>query len=580
MGVTFLAAVESGGYVSLFKAVPVLIVLLVWTKLLTWVDKDAPAAHLPREAINIALLAGMIGAFALFLMMPLGFLIAFPLVLLIMGIEAGAYLAVRGRQVGLGDLRSQFEAWLKSFKKKKTEVVEIPNMVTLTGKNGPLLPPAADDPTRATFEAMQAALSDPLKKGADQIDVAPAGDGIGVKYFVDGFGYKGATLDREHGNSAMGLIKAAAGLEVDQRRKPQRGTVKASMDGRKLELRVDTAGSTAGEYMRLIADFKKRHEYTLDKLGLTEKQVGLIRDTVKEKTGLVLVSAPKAQGLTTLLYAVLRAHDAFIEHIHSVERAPETDLEGITQKKLAPNATPADEHKETAWVMSQEPDVLLISKVENTQTARELIAYSRQKRVYVGMQATSTFDAVAQWRKLVGDDKTAASELRLVINGRVVRKLCLACKVGYAPDPATLRKLNMDPNKVKELFQARTEPLRDPKGNPIPCEFCHDLRFKGRVGVYETFVVDDEARDVIAAGAQPGPLKAAFRKQKGRYLQEEALTIVEGGDTSVQEVLRVLKGGEEKPDAGPPAAAPPAAPPAGASRAAAAPSRKPARPVK
>jgi type II secretory ATPase GspE/PulE/Tfp pilus assembly ATPase PilB-like protein len=104
---------------------------------------------------------------------------------------------------------------------------------------------------------------------------------------------------------------------------------------------------------------------------------------------------------------------------------------------------------------------------------------------------------------------------------------------------------------VKELYQARTEPLRDPKGNPIPCEFCHDLRFKGRMGVFETFAVDDEARDVITAGAQPGPLKAVFRKQKGRYLQEEALSIVERGDTSVQEVLRVLKGGGEDASASP-----------------------------
>jgi type II secretory ATPase GspE/PulE/Tfp pilus assembly ATPase PilB-like protein len=549
MGLTFLAAIDVGGYISVWKLIPVLLVLLVWTKLLTWVDKDSPAAHLPRETINIGLLCGMVAAFAMFFLLPVGFLIAFPILLLVAGIEAGAYLAIRHKQVGLGDLRSQFEAWLKGFNKKKDKVVVIPNMVSLMGKTGAINPPPQEDPTRPAFDAMQSALSEPLLKGADQIDVAPAGDGLAVKYFVDGFGYKGASLEREAGAAAIGMVKGAAGLEVDQKRKPQRGTVKATIEGKKLELRVDTAGSTAGEYMRLIADFKNRHAFTMDKVGLSDDQMAQMKALVKDKTGLVIVSAPKSQGLTSLLYAIIRAHDAFLEHIHTVERAPEVDLEGITQNKLAANATGADEQKSAGWVISQDPDVILVSKVESTQTARELIAYAREKRVYVGIQAGSTFDAINAWRKLVGDDKTAAAELKYVINGRVLRKLCMACKVGYTPDPATLRKLNLDPNRVKELYQARTEPLRDPKGNPIPCEFCHDLRFKGRVGVFETFPIEEDAREVVAAGAQPGPMKAVFRKQKARYLQEEALALVEKGDTSVQEVLRVLKGGGEAAEA-------------------------------
>ncbi|HEX5244197.1 MAG TPA: hypothetical protein VFW23_13115, partial [Tepidisphaeraceae bacterium] len=133
----------------------------------------------------------------------------------------------------------------------------------------------------------------------------------------------------------------------------------------------------------------------------------------------------------------------------------------------------------------------------------------------------------------------------------VLRKLCMACKVGYAPDASTLRKLNMNPEKVSQLFQARTQPLRDPKGRPIPCEFCNDLHFKGRMGVFEFLVVDDEIREAVAAGKN---LNQAFRKQRGRYLQEEALALVEKGETSVQEVLRVLKGsggsGEGSEDGG------------------------------
>ena len=543
MGSSFLAAVEMGGYISILKTVPVVLILLLWTRLLTWVDKDAPAAHLPREPINMGLLAGLVLGYAGFFLLP-GFILGMLVLLLVMGIEAGAYLALRNQKVGLGDLQTQFRAWVKSFSEGKKDAPKVvANTVQLVGKGGAALPPpAAEDPTRPAFDAVQAVLYEPLRRNAEQIDVAPAAGGLAVKYYVDGFPYTGATVDRDSGAGAISLVKSAAGLDVEQRRKPQRGNFKTMVDGRKIELRVDTAGSTAGEYMRLSTDFKTRHGFTIDQLGLSEAELDLMRELIADKRGVVVVSAPKGQGLTSLLYAIIRAHDAFLEHIHTVERAPEVDLEGITQNKLAPNATPADEAKLASWVISQEPDVVVVPRIEDRQTARDLIALAKAgKRAYVGFPAASNFDALAMWRKLVGDDKLAASELRLAINGRVVRKLCMACKVGYVPDPGTLRKLNLDPARVKELFQARTEPLRDQKGNPVVCEFCNDLRFKGRTGVYETFIVDDETRAALAAGGAPSALRAVFRKQKGKYLQEEALALVERGETSVQEVLRVLK---------------------------------------
>jgi general secretion pathway protein E len=129
----------------------------------------------------------------------------------------------------------------------------------------------------------------------------------------------------------------------------------------------------------------------------------------------------------------------------------------------------------------------------------------------------------------------------MIICGRVMRRLCAACKVGYTPDPQTLRRLNMDPDKVGKLYQARTQPMRDAKGNPIMCDFCKELYFKGRMGVYEIFLIDDDVRAVIEGGGSNNQLKAVFRKQRGKYLQEAALAQVEEGETSVQEVLRVMK---------------------------------------
>jgi general secretion pathway protein E len=555
MGLFFLAEVQVGGYVSALKTIPVILVLLLWARLLTWVDKDAPAAHLPRAGINTAFLGGMILAFFLLLFLP-GFVIAFPAFLAIMLIEAAVYLSVRSKHVGLADLKEQFNDWLASFKSEKKKGKDLPNQVQVISKDGgPVTPPDSEDPERPAYDALQNAMIEPLRKGSEQIDITPSESGAAVKYAVDGVPYRGTTIDRGLAPGVAAFLKKAAGLDVNDRRKPQRGTLKLGMDGKRTEFRVDTAGSTAGEFVRLLADPKTRHNFKLDTLGFSDAQKATLKELIHDRQGVVLVSAPKGMGLTSTLYGILRGHDAFLEHIHTIERVPEVDLEGITQNKLAPNVTPAEEYKQASWVMSQEPEVVMISKVEDSRSASELIRYAAEnRRVYVGIQAPSTFDALAAWRKLVGDDRLAVKNLKLIVNERVLRKLCNACKVGYTPDPNTLRKLGMNPDKATTLYQARTEPLRDQKGNPVPCEFCKDLRFKGRTGVYEFFVIDDEAREQIAAGASGNQLRAVFRKQRGKFLQEEALALVEKGETSVQEVLRVMKGGEAAPQPTEPAA--------------------------
>jgi type II secretory ATPase GspE/PulE/Tfp pilus assembly ATPase PilB-like protein len=545
MGLFFLAEVAVGGYVSVLKTVPVLLLILLWARLLTWVDKDAPAAHLPRTAINTAFLAGMILGFLLFLFLP-GYPVAFGAFLVIMLLEAGVYLGVRSKHVGLGDLKEQFNTWLASFKKEKKAAKDLPNQIQLIGKgNNTVTPPDSEDPARPAYDLLQNALLEPLRKGTEQIDITPGEAGAVVKYMVDGVPYRGQNIDRGAAPTAIGFLKQAAGLDVNDKRKPQRGTLKLGMEGKRTEFRLDTAGSTAGEYVRLLAEPKSRHNFNLDTLGFSAEQKQQLKEIIQDRQGVVLVSAPKTMGLTSTLYGILRGHDAFLEHIHTIERSPDIDLEGITQNKLAPNVTPAEEYKQASWVISQEPEVVMISRVDDSRTATDLIRYATDnRRVYVGMPANSTFEALAAWRKLVGDDRLAVQNLKLIVNQRVLRKLCNACKVGYTPDPNTLRKLGMNPDRSTTLYQARTQPLRDQKGNPVPCEFCKDLRFKGRTGVYEFFVIDDEAREQIAAGATGKQLQAVFRKQRGKFLQEEALALVERGETSVQEVLRVMKGGD------------------------------------
>jgi type II secretory ATPase GspE/PulE/Tfp pilus assembly ATPase PilB-like protein len=547
------AAISNGPYVNAIKVIPLIIILLIWARLLTWVDKDSIDARLPRVIFNMGFLVGLVVAVALFVFLPTGLIVGLAIVVVTMLIEAAAYLIARKQSVGLGDLSLQFKNWLRSLRGKAKEVKEIAGAVQLVGPNGSLLAaPETESPEAESYSGMQKMLTDPLENNADIIEIAPAEAGYIVKYSVDGVTYTGATVSKTVGAAAISYLKSAAGLDVTEVRKPQIGTLKLNISKKKRELRLTTSGSTAGEKARFISEPKKRHSLTLEGLGMLPDQLELLRASIKSKEpGIILLSAPKGQGLTSLSYAVLRAHDAFLEHILSLERDQEQDLEGITQAPLAPGATPADEAKQAAWITSQQPDVLLVSKPESPQTAQELIKAAKDgRRIYVSFVAGTTADTLSMWRKLVGDDKLAMSQLKMVISGRTLRKLCEACKQGYTPDAETLRKLNMDGGKVEQLFQARKEPIRDPKGNPIRCDFCNDLRFKGRIGIYEILVIQEDMKQVILAGGTPAQMKTAFRKQRGRYLQEIGLTLVENGDTSVQEVLRVLRSSDTPPASG------------------------------
>jgi type IV pilus assembly protein PilB len=548
MGLNIVAAgLSDGPYVSAVKTIPLIVVLLIWARLLTWADKDAIEARLPRAAFNMGLMGGLILAFGLFLFLPLGTVVGFIIMIVIMLMEAGAYLFVRQKTVGLTDLSLQFKNWLRSLGGKQKAVKEIAGSVQLVGASGSLLPaPEEDSPEAEAYAGLQKMLTDPLENNAEIIEVAPGAEGSVVKYSVDGVTYTGASIPKNTTAQAIAYMKIAAGLDMNEMRKPQSGTLKLNFNKKKKELRLMTSGSTAGEKARFITEPKKRHSLMIDAIGLLPDQLEVVLASIKSKEpGIVLLSAPRGQGLTSLSYAILRAHDAFLEHIMTLERDQEQDLEGITQTPLPANASPAEETKQASWIGSQQPDVLLVSKPQSQQTALELIKVAKEgRRIYVSFEGANTAETLATWRKLVGDDKQALSQLKMVISGRTLRKLCVACKQGYVPDAETLRKLNMDSAKVEQLFQARKEPMRDPKGNVIPCEFCNELRFKGRTGIYEILVIDDDIKQVVLAGGTAAQMKTAFRKQRGRYLQEAGLALVESGDTSVQEVLRVLRSGD------------------------------------
>lgn len=538
-----MAAIDLSGYINPLKLLPVVLLLLIWARLLTWMDKDAVAAHLPREILNAGMFLLGLGGFAAFFFLP-NFWIALGVLVTAQLATVATYLGLRHQKVGLGDLSTEFKNWLGGLTRGKGKAGKgKAGEVQFISKASVIEVPTAEDPARPGYDAAQRFLTEPLKKNAERIEVRPAAaDQASVEYVVDGVGYSAEAISRNAAAAGIVYLKQLAGLDIEDKRKPQVGSLKVVLNTKRREAELQTAGTKEGESLRVIMDPKRKSEITLDTLGLTPEQLNALNGCIGTPGGVVLVAAPKGHGLTTMLYSIIRSHDAFTSHIQTIEHAPREDMEGVTQTKLPINASIVEELKQVQWVTSQLPDILMVDEIANPASAKELIAFAKEgRRVYLGVRAGNTFDALTMWRKMVGDDRLAMEHLRLVLAGRVLRRLCAACKIGYAPDPETLRKLNMDPERVTQLFQARSQPIRDSKGNAIPCEFCVDLHFKGRFGVFEVLNTDEDVRQIVLSGGSLNQLKTIFRKQRGRYLQETALGQVEAGETSIQEVLRVLK---------------------------------------
>jgi len=542
---SFLAAVQLGGYINGFKLIPIFVVSLVWWWLMAWADKDADVAKLPRETVNMVNLAAYLVAMGLAVALPI-YMAALPAFLALFAVDIGFYLGWRKKTIGLADLSEQFRSGIKNLgrKKKEVEIKADDNAVVFFGKDNRAVPPPQPDmPERVAFDALQDVFQTPMKHNASFIELRPNEGGAVLRYTVDGVRLEGKQFPRDSAAAAISFMKVLAGLDPEDRRKPQNGKMKVGTTKAKNEIDVYTAGSRDGELMRLTVNFKKQFSYTLDKLGFLREQTEQIEKMVSDKTGITLLAVPEGQGQTNLAYAILKKHDIFLLNLMTVERDPPVELDGIRQNKLAASAPSSEEEQQVEWLISQEPDLIFVDRIDSPRSAQSLCKFASEKKVLVAMRAGTTFDAIEQWRKLVGDDDLALENLRLVIGERLVRLLCGACKVAYTPDPAALKKMNMSPDRVSQLYQARKEPMRDPKGQEVICPFCHGVAYQGRTGVFEFFRVDDDVRQAIKAGGTINQLKALFRKQKQRYLQESALARVELGDTSVEEVLRVMRGG-------------------------------------
>ncbi|UCD48581.1 MAG: Flp pilus assembly complex ATPase component TadA [Phycisphaerales bacterium] len=539
-----LMSIEYGGYVSIVKLIVFLILYLLWFQLVSWAHKDAKAVD-TNIGLWIGLLVGAGALGMLFWWLIPVFIVGLLAFLLAVGGTGLAYVRHRNTRVLDFDRVLTFEH-IKSLFAHSEKLEAMESFLFITANNNEVPSPEPRTPMFFGYRTAYDVLTDAMWRRSSTITFAPKGDSYEVTYYIDGAATKQPTVPREQMEYFIHFVKELAALDANEKRKPQKGKFRTTHKKVNVDWEVTTAGSTAGEQVRL-KQLAKEHDLRLGELGLAPDQLNHMERLPEVSQGLFLVTGPRKSGVTTTLYALIRNHDAFLNNINTLEKQPAAELLNITQHTFTPTDTGTSTYAQKLQSMVRMgPDVVGIGECEDSDTAKVASAAARDgKLVYVVVRADSVLQAMGRWIKMVGDKKLIAETLVGISNQRMMRTLCEECKQGYAPNKELLKKFNLPAEKAKVLYRPGKE-VYDKRGKPSVCEHCQGTGYVGRAGVFEMVTLTDELRKAIRQIKQLPELGMHFRRARMLYLQEQALRKVIAGKTAINEVLRVLSSAKKQ----------------------------------
>ncbi|MBI4616610.1 MAG: type II/IV secretion system protein [Planctomycetes bacterium] len=383
-----------------------------------------------------------------------------------------------------------------------------------------------------------------IQKACSDLHFEPVGQGLVVRGRIDGVLVELMDIPKSIQAGVVSRLKVLGNLDIAEKRLPQDGRIRVNHRGRDLDLRVSTLPGLEGETVVLRILHQKRID--LAELGLDGRSMACLTRSIEKPQGMILVTGPTGSGKTTTLYGALGAIVQRSVKTVTIEDPVEYRLEGVTQ-------VPVRAHigltfaKVLRSVLRQDPDVILVGEIRDAETAEIAMQASMTGHLVLStLHTNSAVATIARLRDLGVDPTTLYSSLLAIFAQRLVRRICRECKAPHQPSPALLERLG----------RPATGTYWSGKG----CMECHRTGYLGRIGVYETLEVGGEVRRLIGESASEHKILTAARAAGMETLLEVAMTKVDEGVTTVEELLRVIPTDESAPVAERPAP-PPLSPP-------------------
>lgn len=555
-----LLAAEAAVLVDWLKPVLLAVIFIPWGWLIsTKIEPDARYFNLPYHRWNGINMAAGAAAVIAVLAIPI-FWIGWPVAIILLLTPLFIYWKVRNAAVPAGkQFHFSSEGISQRLARRKAASATRDAKVTFIDSGKKALPvPSREEPLFETHLLAEQMLEPAVASRANRLELGPVGGGAAAGYLVsqvvDGVRYKREMVPPERANAVIDYLKAAAKLDVNDKRRRQTGQFRMRSGLGETTLDLAVAGGAAGQTMRVDFDRSKRVSRAFDSLGLLSSQQEALAALAvpANRHGVVLVGAPPSHGLTTTCYALLARHDAFTSNIKTLERQIELRLDGVDHTVFDASNPSAEYATSLQSILRRDPDIVLVADLKDPNTAKTASGPGiTGPLIYVPQHLDTAAAQWADWARAVGDLKKAAAPIKAIMNQRLLRVVCPQCRQAFQPSPEQAAKLRLPTNKQHTLYKAGGKV--QVKNNRIEdCPICNGVGYFGQIGVFEVMVLDDEGRRLLAASDFKGAYDLA-RRNKMFYLQEAALAKVRDGQTTIEELARVFSPARAEPT---PAAAP------------------------
>jgi type II secretory ATPase GspE/PulE/Tfp pilus assembly ATPase PilB-like protein/ActR/RegA family two-component response regulator len=399
-------------------------------------------------------------------------------------------------------------------------------------------------------------LSEGILSRASDIHIEPEEGGVAVRYRIDGVLRQVMKVPRGVGLPLISRLKIISSLDIADRLRPQDGRARVAVNGTPVDLRVSTLPASLGEKVVIRILDSRRTVLSLDSLGLLEEEATRIRDLLENRDGIILVTGPTGSGKTTTLYSALRHIQSEGVNIVTVEDPVEYRLAGIVQVQVHEKAglTFASALRS---ILRQDPDVVLVGEIRDRETAQIAVQASLTGHLVLSTLHTNDApNAVTRLTDIGVESFKIATAVRGVIAQRLMRRLCPSCKEVW---------VESIPPKMHRWIPPDT-----PLYRAVGCQECAMTGYRGRFSILEVLRITPEVERVIGQNATADRVAEAGRAAGMKSLWESGLTHVLKGESTIDELLRVVdmpqddegleerrraSGAKPKPESAPPAAA-------------------------
>jgi general secretion pathway protein E len=382
---------------------------------------------------------------------------------------------------------------------------------------------------------VRSTLYDALKAGASDIHLETDARGLNVKYRIDGVLSSIAQLPgTELAEQAVSRIKIMSELDIAERRVPQDGRFKVSIQGRDVDVRVSIMPSVFGEdaVLRILdrqALTAELRGLSLEGLGYRGNELARIRRLASEPYGMLLVTGPTGSGKTTTLYAAISEINHGHDKIVTIEDPVEYQLPGVLQ-------IPVNEKKGLTFarglrsILRHDPDKIMVGEIRDADTAQIAVQSALTGHlVFTTVHANNVFDVIGRFIHMGVDPYSFVSALNGIVAQRLLRVSCPHCAVPVTPTAELIEQSGLLTAALSDFD------FRQGRG----CGHCRGSGYKGRRAIAEILMLTDELRELIVARAPIGRIKEAAARGGTSSLREAALALVKSGDTTLEEINRV-----------------------------------------